>query len=268
MLFFALGNILFSVAYADFESSALYEGSVTVLGRAIEIQNAGDWCRVTLDRLYLDGNAENGKLIAYLPATYEEILRLGDELVLTGAVECNQGYSVLSGLYGGWIADKVRYSAFGIEGVAVTGHTFDLFLEIRQSMTDAIKLGMDENSAGLMLAILLGNTVEVEGAVLQNVRVGGIAHVFAVSGLHVGALYAFCAFVAKKCKFPKWLAFALVFFVVVTYGGVWIFLFRDPRDRDLSLFLFGKRNRYQVGFYGDHRACGNRRFATLSDPAF
>lgn len=220
LLFFALGNILFSIALADFESSTVYEGNVTVLGRVVEIQGSGNWAKVFLDRLYLNENAENGKLIAYLPVAYAEKLLLGDELALTGTIELNSGYSVLRGIDGGGIADRIRYSAFGISDVTVTGHSFDLFLEIRQRMTDGIRLGMDENSAELMIAILLGDTSQVSSGVLQNVRVGGIAHVFAVSGLHVGALYAFCRFVAGKCKFPKILSFFLIFSMVVTYGGV------------------------------------------------
>ena len=220
LLFFALGNILFSLAYANFESAVLYEGETTVLGRVVEIQNKGDYVRVVLDRLYLNENESKFKLVAYLPATYEGNIRLADEVVLTGILQGNEGYSVLTGISGGDIADGVKYSVFYPSDFTVIGNSFDLFLYIRQSMVDGIRLGMDETSAGLMQAILLGDTSKVSGVTLQNVRLGGIAHVFAVSGLHIGALYAFCRFVAEKGKFPKWLAFSFTFALVITYGGI------------------------------------------------
>lgn len=220
LLCFAIGNIAFSIAFANYGSATVYSGSVSVVGRVVEMQQKGESITLILDTLYLNGFGENGKLIAYLPLSFAENIRLGDELVMTGTVQVNEAYSPLYGLRGGWIADNVLYSLYSPTNVTVTGHTFDLFLEIRQRMTERICLGMDEGAAALTLAILLGDTSRIEGSILQNIRMGGIAHVFAVSGLHVGALYAFFRFLAKKCKFSKLLTFGFVFFVLVAYGGV------------------------------------------------
>ena len=54
-------------------------------------------------------------------------------------------------------------------------------------------------------------------------RYGGIAHVFAVSGLHVGALYAFCMLLTKKTalrKTAKPIRFLLVALTLLFYGGI------------------------------------------------
>ena len=220
LLFFVIGNISFSIAYANFESLMVGNEQVIVIGRVVESRLLGSSYRVVLDGLYFDETAVSGKLIAYLPATFGETVRLSDTLLLTGKIGIYNGYSELDGLNGGYIADGLRYSMSGAKEYVVTGHTFDLFLEIRQRMLDVMDAGMDESAAGIMKAMLLGETSGVQYGLLSNIRAGGIAHVFAVSGLHVGALYAFCILLAKKLKFSKPLAFCIVFFVLVLYGGV------------------------------------------------
>lgn len=220
LLCFAIGNISFSIVFTNYQSTTVYDGEISIVGRVVDIGQKGEYFALTLDSLFLDGNGESAKLIAYLPYAYAQNIRLADELLLFGSVNVKEGYSPLNGLYAGWIADNVCYSADYIRNVTVTGSKFDLFLYLRQSMTDVIESGMDDGAAALTKAILLGNTLGVEVDVLQNVRYGGIAHVFAVSGLHVGSLFAFCCFIAKKCRFPKWLSFVVVFFVLLAYGGI------------------------------------------------
>ena len=54
-------------------------------------------------------------------------------------------------------------------------------------------------------------------------RYGGIAHIFAVSGLHVGSLFAFCLWITAKTKLkklPKPARFLLVAFILIFYGGI------------------------------------------------
>jgi ComEC/Rec2-related protein len=83
--------------------------------------------------------------------------------------------------------------------------------------------GMNEEAATVFYAILTGDSSGIETGLLDNVRKGGIAHIFAVSGLHVGALYAACRALFEKTKLkqtPRAVRFAVVSSVIIFYGGI------------------------------------------------
>ena len=79
---------------------------------------------------------------------------------------------------------------------------------------------MGEEAAALASAILLGNTSGIEEGFLQNVRYGGVAHIFAVSGLHIGAVFAFCLFLFRRKRVPALVRFLCIALILLLYGGV------------------------------------------------
>ena len=55
---------------------------------------------------------------------------------------------------------------------------------------------------------------------LQNFRYGGVAHIFAVSGLHIGIIYGLLSALCKKCRVKNIVRIPLVFAVLCFYAGV------------------------------------------------
>lgn len=68
--------------------------------------------------------------------------------------------------------------------------------------------------------MLTGDGSAVENGLLQNFRYGGVAHIFAVSGLHIGVIYAILSFLLKRIRMPKLLRCALIFAPLLFYVGV------------------------------------------------
>ena len=93
-------------------------------------------------------------------------------------------------------------------------------LFLRERMTETAYACMDGQTAAVTVAMLLGDTSGVEEGLLQNIRYGGIAHIFAVSGLHIGAVFLFCTLLFKNNRLPRWIRFFLVAALVLLYGGV------------------------------------------------
>jgi competence protein ComEC len=110
-----------------------------------------------------------------------------------------------------------------VESCVVVGKKFDFFGSIRTRIAEVLYRGMDIETASVTMAVLTGNTAGIEDGLLENMRYGGIAHIFAVSGLHVGDLFAFCLFFTSKTplrKMPKIARFFLVAFLLIFYGGI------------------------------------------------
>lgn len=224
-LAFFLGTFgVFFVTNA-YTTATCYSGENTVCGRVVENVCTDENCMVTLDDVYIDGKAVQGKLVAYLPTSFYTNVRLSDRLTLTGEVDTKTELFSDYGFRASAVYDDVRYAAtvVAVEDCTVTEYSFDLFLSVRQAVYDRLDRGMDKTTAAVTRAVLVGDTSAMESGLLQNMRYGGIAHVFAVSGLHVGALYAFCLFLLSKTQLielPKPIKFLSVASILLFYGGV------------------------------------------------
>lgn len=219
---FAIGAVSFCAQVRSFVDCGQYNGEYTVCGRVIGRTKSEEYCLVTLTDVYVGENKENGKLNAYLPASFFEECTLSDEVVLRGKVRTATELSNEYGFRANAIEDDVRFYMTS-EDCVVTGHTFDFFLFLRSRMTDTVYTGLDETTASVTIAVLLGDTSGIESGLLENIRRGGIAHIFAVSGLHIGALFTFCLGTLKRkpfCKLSKLAKWLLTATLLVLYGGI------------------------------------------------
>ena len=221
-IFFFAGFLGFALQTNEFSQMNDYVGQNYITGRVIEKRVYNTQIACILDNVKIGGKLVKGKLIAYLPTSFEEEITLSDEIFLEGQVSVNEigedNFSYMAGELGNKI-----YLRVWSEKTFVTGHKFDLFLFLRARAEQIIDAGMGETPAAVTKAVLFGNTEGIDEDLLDNVRKGGIAHIFAVSGLHVGALFGFCLLLLKKtalCRFPKWARFALLAVLLFIYAGI------------------------------------------------
>lgn len=219
-----VGFFGFTIQVNRYEHTAAF-GEKYFSGRVVEIREGKYSTALVLDDLVIEGEGENCKLIAYLPTSFCEDIRLSDEVFLRGDIEKRayetEGFSLFAKDFG----KRIFLTSSSPEGYK-TGHKFDLFLFLNERIKTVIDSGMDETPAAVTKAVLLGDTSGIESDLYENIRRGGIAHIFAVSGLHVGSLFAFCILLVKKTglrRAPAWARLALVAFVLVTYAGVCAF---------------------------------------------
>lgn len=246
VLSFLLGIVGTVSKIDDFENTKTYHGSYTVSGKVVGSVRKNETCIVLLQNVKIGKKEVTGKLVAYLPYTFYHTVLLSDTLRLKGEVRTDASAFNEYGFRASVIYDDVRYRATvdAVEDCSITGREFDLFLFSRQCILDTLRRGMDETSAAVTMAMLTGDTSLMGEELLQNMRYGGIAHVFAVSGLHVGALYAFCLLLIGKTplyKLPKILRFILVASVLFLYGGICGYSASVVRAMVMCLaFYFGK----------------------------
>ena len=218
---FAVGMGAFVLQTASFTKGTAYDNECVFKGKVVDRTETADLFSITLDGVNIDGKQEKGRLVAYLPASFAETVSLSDEVLLRGKVRSD--YRLFSdGKFRSYaIENNIRFYAYA-DDCAVTGRVFDPFLSVRSRMETVIRAGMDETPASVTLAVLTGNTDLMDNELLDNVRRGGIAHIFAVSGLHVGALFGFFLWLVKKTKLqklPKIARFGLLATAILFYGG-------------------------------------------------
>jgi competence protein ComEC len=217
---FFLGLASFSMTVVNYRDSANYQGECYVTGTIVE-KNIGDFGgEIVLTNLVIDGREEKGRLSVTM---YEEdfvALEYCDKVTFWMNVRTVNNVNGYYGFRAEAIADRELFIGGNVDWYEVQGREFLPGAYIRGKLQSAIYDGMSEESAAIAVAILLGNTSGIESGLLQNIRYGGVAHIFAVSGLHIGAVFAFCLFLFRRNRVPAPIRFIAIAFALILYGGV------------------------------------------------
>lgn len=193
LLFAGVGIGLIS-AYTGRYRSGAEGGEYTVSGTVISVVAGNGYSTVLLNGLEMDGEPYGGKLRLRIS---QEGLKVGDLLTFTGVVahmelpQNGEGEDAF--------ASDLRYAATASEGV-VTGRTNNAFLLLNAKLYDLFHDNMQADEADIAYALTTGNGRVLNGDFSDAVKKGGIAHIFAVSGLHIGILYGAVFFLCKPCK--------------------------------------------------------------------
>ena len=223
LLALGVGFLSLFLQLKRFSDLPKYTGEQVVVGTVTEMRENGDKTRLTLSNVTIGGEQVEGKLNAYLPTPYCEKLQRTDVILINGRVETDTSYENDYGIRSGEISERIPYVFWGDSKIAVIGKSTDFLLNLHLEFERSVLTGMSEEVGSVVLGILFGNTESMDDALMKNIRFGGIAHVFAVSGLHVGVLYGFFAWLFEKTGLkntPKWLRFLLVAVVLIFYAGI------------------------------------------------
>lgn len=141
------------------------------------------------------------RTLCYLPLT-EEPLRAGDRITanvgfyLSGAAEGfdRAAYQASDGVY---IASSYNKRKDGTPisfSVISTNNQSLRYLpdRIARGCKQTIETALPKRQSGLLTALLLGNKSALDTEDALSLRIAGLSHLVAVSGLHVGFLVSFC----------------------------------------------------------------------------
>lgn len=90
-------------------------------------------------------------------------------------------------------------------------------LELKEKMQAVLQANLPPEAGGLLVAILFGERQALDPGVEEVVRRSGVAHVMAVSGLHVGLLAALLYFVLQRFRLEGWPVCLLLIVVLIAY---------------------------------------------------
>ncbi|MDE6058860.1 MAG: ComEC family competence protein [Clostridia bacterium] len=195
----ALSIHIYTSQFSKGVSSGEYE--ITGGVQSFTIENSAS--TLVLSNLKIDGKRVDGKLSV---SVNSDEFRAGDILSFTAEISRSalpkNGNSYSEYLY----ENGIRYSADYV-AAEKTGTSYNVFLRFNSSIYDALHANMPKDEADVAYALLTGNSRGVDDTLMQAIRKGGIAHIFAVSGLHIGILFGavsllFSPLLKKKAFLP------------------------------------------------------------------
>ena len=172
---------------------------------------------VMLKNLRADGQKINGKMRAYLYETYGDFCDVGYDVKFTAEIGRNDPFPY--GKLNFFAEENVKYDCT-VYNSLTSERKFSPLASIRAAIRETLYSNLDKNTASVAFALLTGNTHAVDEGSMQNFRYGGIAHVFAVSGLHIGVVFLLIDFLTKKLRVNRYAAAAVCILFIFFYAAV------------------------------------------------
>ena len=199
----------------------VFSGYTDFNGEVVEIKEYTKLDNENYFRVVAKGKV-NGKVNKVSFSVYTDYdIYVGNEISFTGEIIKNTYLNSDGEIYFYSVIDKEYYSDINIKNFNLKDNNLSFSSNLRRSILINLKRFMPDNY-GFSYALLLGDTAYLPDKVLEGFRYSGVAHIFAVSGLHVGFLYVFLSKLLKLLKVknkPKTILTLLALFLYVAFCG-------------------------------------------------
>lgn len=172
---------------------------------------------IILDGAAANGKPLSGKIRVNLSEIYGDFCDEGYEVTFLGSLIKNDAFPY--GKLNYYAEDNIKYVCRSHEEIKSV-YRFSFFGYIKSSVNDVLYDNLDYDTASICKAMLLGNTQNVDEDALDVFRYGGIAHIFAVSGLHIGLIFGIIRFICKHLRANKYVSAVVSVGLIILYAGV------------------------------------------------
>ena len=214
-----MGFLLFVVNYAHYETVITQEEQLHVHGRIINAEDRGKNLK-----LVIDDDISKRKIIANIKKSEEDeadiAYYIGSKGDLTGeARELAEADNPGCFDYRRYMRSKdIAYSVKAYS-VNVTDDEVGTIWRIRKYLIKEREIFLDyfdEDTSGFLRGVIFGDKSEIDEDVLREFNMNSSGHILAVSGLHIGFLYAMLKFLSGKRKTLP--ASVIIILVLIMYG--------------------------------------------------
>lgn len=221
LLLFAVGFTAFKVKTDGYRKADLGGKTYTVTGKITEICEYDSGTFAVLSDVKLNGAFKGGikyKISVFISG--QNGLEVGDIPVFTSVLH-DRSLFYEGRLSAENVSNGIKYSAFvNSDDITVNGRGRNAFESVNAFIKNSLRAGLDGDEFAVAYAMLTGDSSDMQAETLYSYRSAGVAHIFAVSGLHIGFIAAALAFVFKKINLNKALSCLLTFSVCLFYSGV------------------------------------------------
>lgn len=210
-LFTGVGALSVFFYHRDFSAAEAREGALT--GTVQSVSRKGGFSLAVLTDLSADGEELSGKCYLYLSG--ENVLPAD---VISVTAKLAPAVQTLDGDGEYFFSQNIRYRARA-ESFTKIGESKNVFLRLNRALWRALEENMDADDSGVAYALLTGDTGSMDSSFQENVNRGGLAHIFAVSGMHIGVLFSAICLLLRPIGKYRYLPAAAVAFCYSAFCG-------------------------------------------------
>lgn len=211
----ALNSFYWLERYDDNEVQVATEYTVRGVVTEMGATTYGEY--IIINKITVDGRKIGGKAYVYLSNTYGQLCDIGYSVEFFGTLEKSEPFQY--GDLNSYAEENIKYRSSVYAGLRST-YSYSLFGSIRSAIGKTLYDNLHIESAAVSYAMLTGNTTLVKADSLENFRYGGVAHIFAVSGLHIGIVFAIVSFILRKLRVNKYVSAVICLIAILFYTAV------------------------------------------------
>ena len=162
----------------------------------------------------------------------------GDKVYIEGEISVPNNNTIPNNFnYKDYLYHKYIYYIVKIDKIKMISKNDNIFLNIKNSIykrIDSIKYN------DYLYAFILGKSYYIDSEVLNNYKINGITHLFALSGLHVSMFSSIILFILKKIKLNEKLSYLITSLFLIFFA--FIASFTPSIVRSVLFFILSSIN--------------------------
>ena len=199
---FALfGVVRGEIELFSFINCRYFGANVNIVAEVEDVLSENGYVRLKISDIEADGEKIGGHAYVYAfgDSFYGALPSRCDRISFTATLKKTADYS--DGVYkSNCFAGGIYYSGNAEGKIRKTGVNRNVFEECSFYVAKYLKSAVSEENYGIALAMILGDSSRLKDEQINAFRLSGLAHVFAVSGLHIGLFSGLFAIFAKLFK--------------------------------------------------------------------
>lgn len=193
-----------------------YTGNVTVRVNSEIVYNGKSYA-FDADRITIDGKTikYEARVYAYLDDAPD--FSPGDTVTLEGKLKYFT-HTKFDNYYPRKVSSGQRYSFTAYSASKVASGELDFPENLQVGIKRILHTYLDDKTASIVQALVIGDKAGIDSDMYDDIKSSGLAHVLAVSGLHVSTLATALYFVLKKLKVNPKISFVVVLIATFLYS--------------------------------------------------
>ena len=169
---------------------------------------------------------------------FKDNYSFGDKVYIKGEISVPNNNTIPNNFnYKDYLYHKYIYYIIKIDKIKMISKNDNIFLNIKNSIykrIDTIKYN------DYLYAFILGKSYYIDSEVLNNYKINGITHLFALSGLHVSMFSSIILFILKKIKLNEKLSYFITSLFLIFFA--FIASFTPSIVRSVLFFILSSIN--------------------------
>ncbi len=218
---FLVSGAMMTYAIKDYENASLDNHYYNITARVSDSAETLNGRKLIIEGITVNGKIKGQldyKAIVYIKGNID--IDMGDKVTFSAYLIDNpliydNSFSAYNLIY------KTKYTAeVSADEVRVIGTAPTVFERVNIFIRDTLSSALDKDEFSVAYAMLTGNDEQIDYELLSTYRYAGIAHIFAVSGLHIGFLATALSFIFDKLKANRLLKAIVISISLFFYSGI------------------------------------------------
>ena len=169
---------------------------------------------------------------------FKDNYSFGDKIYIEGEISVPNNNTIPNNFnYKNYLYHKYIYYIIKIDKIKIISKNDNIFLNIKNSIYKRIDTIKYNN---YLYAFILGKSYYIDSEVLNNYKINGITHLFALSGLHVSMFSSIILFILKKIKLSEKLSYFITSLFLIFFA--FISSFTPSIVRSVLFFILSSIN--------------------------